>query len=207
MKALIGFSGGIDSLALAYRLTQLGYNVHGVYFRYGQHDEEMNKYVSWSLAQQLGIPYREIVLPKLKSNVLTEEIGEIPEAWTPQYVVPFRNGVFLALLSAIASGEGYSAIGLGVHRSDRAWPDCLPQFYDMFSRLMRLAHCNAKIYTNLQFNKSQLVRMLYDAGEPWRSLLYMTRSCYFSDPPCGKCVACQERRKAFEEAEVPLEEK
>jgi len=205
MKALIGFSGGIDSLALAYRLTQLGYNVHGVYFRYGQRDEELNKYTSWSLAQQLGMPYREVVLPKLKSNVLTDGRGGIPETWTPQYIVPFRNGLFLALLAAMAEGEGFSAIGLGVHRSDQAWPDCLPQFYDMFSRLLGLAQCNLKVFTNLPFGKSQLVRMLYEAGEPWRSLLYQTRSCYFTEPPCGKCVACQERRKAFEEVGVPLE--
>ncbi|MGH9445566.1 MAG: 7-cyano-7-deazaguanine synthase, partial [Terriglobia bacterium] len=110
-RAVVLFSGGLDSATVLATAIQQGYEAYALSFRYGQrHDLELK--AAERLAQAMGVAQHRIFDIDLRSfggSALTSEIpvpkrrdlsaaaGVIP----PTYV-PARNTVFLALALAWA---------------------------------------------------------------------------------------------------------
>jgi 7-cyano-7-deazaguanine synthase len=127
----------------------------------------------------------------------------------PVTYVPARNTVMLALSLAHAEVIGAVAIFVGVNAVDYSgYPDCRPEFLRAFQRLARLAtkagvggRPLAVEAPLLRRSKAGIVRLGTRLGVPF----HLTQSCY--DPvrgrACGRCDACQLRRKGFLEAGVP----
>ena len=124
--------------------------------------------------------------------------------------MPGRNTVFLSLALAWAEVAGAEAIFLGVNAIDYSgYPDCRPEFLEVFERLAALAtragvegrplRVRAPL---LHMSKAEIVRHGSDLGLDYG----LTHSCY--DPrtdgaPCGRCDSCRLRAKGFEEAGIP----
>jgi 7-cyano-7-deazaguanine synthase len=119
--------------------------------------------------------------------------------------VPARNTVLLALALAWAESLGAADLFVGVNVLDASgYPDCRPAFVQAFEALANVAtrrggfHVHAPL---IEMTKAEIIRTGLALGVDYA----ITHSCY--DPTdglaCGRCDACQLRRKGFVDAGVP----
>ena len=137
-----------------------------------------------------------------------------PEEMThgiPVTYVPARNTVLLSLALAYAEVVGAADIFLGVNAIDYSgYPDCRPEYIAAFNAMANLA-TKASVEGRLRFTihapliqwtKAQIIRRGMELGVDYG----LTHSCYDPDASgtsCGRCDACQLRRKGFAEAGLP----
>ncbi len=117
-------------------------------------------------------------------------------------VVPFRNGIMLAIAAGIAESNGLSNVMIANHGGDHAiYPDCRPEFISAMSQATKAGSYNGVTvlapYTNI--SKSDIARhgkaLGIDYTETW--------SCYKGGKKhCGKCGTCVERKEALQEAGI-----
>ena len=217
-------SGGLDSTAcLLKAIQEVGKEkVEAVGFQYGQkHSYEIA--VAHNIARKLGVSSRLIDLPEslfasTTSSLVNKNIA-LPDATyeelkhtkgqSPTYV-PFRNGIFLSLVSAVALQSGKeNTIFYGAHSEDArnwAYPDCTPEFNgSMASAIYIGTYHQVRLVTPLQFmSKADVVReyIKYNNLE----IAYSTWSCYRGPEEtglhCGTCPTCRARKEAFFQAGV-----
>ena len=215
MKALVLFSGGIDSsTALAMAVEKYGSDeVIALSCFYGQkHDREIE--AAKNVAAHYGVKQKILNLAKIfegSDSALLKASGEdIPkesyvegkdkEGLISTYV-PFRNGLFLSVAASVAQANGCEVIYYGAHKDDAAgaaYPDCTPQFNEAMAKgiLEGTGHEVRLEAPFINANKADVVRMGLALGVPYE----LTWSCYEGgDKPCGKCATCIDRKKAFEE--------
>ena len=131
-KAVIVFSGGIDSVCTALFLKSK-YELYGISFSYGQKANQ-EILASKSFAKKIGLKQQKIVdISFMKdlygdSNVLTSKKRKIPDKFEYSIVVPIRNAVFLSMASAWAYTLNASMVAYGAHTGDKNYPDCRPLF-------------------------------------------------------------------------------
>ena len=150
MKALVLFSGGVDSttcLAIAVKKYGAG-EVLALSISYGQkHSREIQ--AADDIAEFYGVEHKILDLSVLfegsDCSLLVGSDKEIPkESYAEQLkktdgnpvstYVPFRNGLFLASAASIALSRGCSEIYYGAHSDDaagNAYPDCSKEFSKM----------------------------------------------------------------------------
>jgi queuosine biosynthesis protein QueC len=215
-RAVAILSGGIDSSTLLFQLvkSQQFDEVHAITFIYGQkHQKEIE--FARKIAALLGVEHKIVDLSDLKNilqSALTSKDKEIPNvaASAVHYetlkdtVVPNRNAIFLAIAVGYAKSIGASVVYYGAHYSDRGvYPDCRKEFVYSFQQMARLATGDTKIRVEAPFvdkTKTEIVRLGIQLHVPYE----LTWSCYVGgDIHCGKCSSCRERKRAFDEAEVP----
>lgn len=201
-------SGGMDSTLVAYIMRSRGYEIIALHFNYGQRTvaKELESYRA--VCADLGVSEKyEIDLDFFKTigaSALTDHSIDVPtggiEAGVPITYVPFRNGIFLSIATAIAEKEGCSAIAIGVVEEDSSgYPDCRDTFIQSFQHA---ANLGTKETTNItiemplvHLQKSQIVQEALKLGVP----LHLTWSCYQSDDKaCGVCDSCRLRLRGFE---------
>src|SRR5262245_37582362 len=142
MAAVVLLSGGVDSttcLALAVRDSGSS-EVHTLSASYGQkHNAELDH--AAAVAAHYDVPHRILELPQLfagsTSTLIvggadTPEVSyeDLDEGVSPAYV-PFRNGIFLSMATAVALQVGAEYVYFGAHSEDAqrwAYPDCTPEF-------------------------------------------------------------------------------
>jgi len=215
--AVVLLSGGLDSTtALAIARSQ-GFTCHALTVRYGQlHDVEIE--AARRVAAALGAAAHRVVeldLGPLAASALTSPAIAVPKDRSlaeigapgdvPSTYVPARNTVLLALALAWAESLGARDLFVGVNVLDASgYPDCRPEFVRAFEALAQVAtrqggfHVHAPL---IEMTKAEIIR----AGTALGVDYAITHSCY--DPvggaACGRCDACQLRRKGFAEAGVP----
>jgi 7-cyano-7-deazaguanine synthase len=218
-RAVVLLSGGLDSSTCLAVARRDGYEAHALSVNYGQrHQGELAR--ARRVARALGAADHRLVrvdLAAFGGSALTDEAIAVPKdrpasamaSGIPVTYVPARNTVLLAL--ALAHAETISAedIYLGVNAIDYSgYPDCRPAFVRAFERLARVATragvegARLRIHAPLiRLTKAGIIRLGTELGVPYR----LTLSCY--DPvrgrACGRCDACELRRKGFAEAGVP----
>ncbi len=203
-------SGGLDSTVCLGLALREGYEAWTLSFDYGQrHAAELA--AARAVADAMGVPAaRRRVLPLqeiFSGSALTgdasvpldrsaQEIG----AGIPATYVPARNLVFLSLATALAEPLGCRDLFIGVNALDYSgYPDCRPEFIAAFQAAARLGTATPLlVHTPLVAKtKAEIARVGHDLGLP----LALTLSCYLGlRPACGRCDACQLRRKGFTEA-------
>ena len=218
-RAVVLLSGGLDSSTCLAVARRDGYEAHCLSVDYGQrHKGELGR--ARAVARALGAAGHQVVKVDLSTfggSALTDAGIAVPKgrsaramaADIPVTYVPARNTVMLALSLAHAEVIGAEAIYVGVNAVDYSgYPDCRPEFLRAFERLARLA-TKAGVSGRpiaieaplLRLSKAGIVRLGTALGVPY----HLTQSCY--DPvrgrACGRCDACQLRRKGFLEAGVP----
>ena len=205
-KAVVILSGGPDSVTVAYWAKSQGYDVSAVTFDYGQkakHEIE----IAAEISRLLGIPHKIIDLSNLSDiyqgvTSLVDKGLDVSSEFTNPIIVPFRNGVFMAVTVAYADGIGANNIFYGAHGSDEPfYPDCRREFYEAFQKAARLGTEKPIVikspFSDIQ--KSGIIKKAVELGVP----LEKTWSCYLNGPiHCGVCESCNNRKKAFKEAGI-----
>ena len=207
-NSVIIVSGGLDSITLLYDKAET--IALAVSFDYGQNHGAKELPFAAHHCRKLGIPHITIPLSFMhryfKSSLLdgAEAIpeGHYAEENMKSTVVPFRNGIMLAIATGIAESHGLKRVYIANHGGDHTiYPDCRPDFIRaMDGAATAGTFVNVRIeapYTNI--TKADIVRrgtaLDIDYSKTW--------SCYKgADLHCGKCGTCVERKEAFQEAGV-----
>jgi len=207
MKAVVILSGGPDSVTVAYWAKAQGYDVTAITFDYGQKAQHEIE-VAHEITEILGIEHKIVDLSKLSEiyegvTSLVDKDIDVTGEFTDPIIVPFRNGVFMAVTVAYADGVGANHIFYGAHGSDEPfYPDCRREFYEAFQKAAQLG-TEKPIEISSPFSdvyKSGIIKAAVKLGVP----LEKTWSCYLNGPVhCGACESCHNRQKAFREAGIP----
>ncbi len=213
-KAIILFSGGLDSTTcLAIALAE-GYDCYALSFSYGQkHSSELE--AAKEIAENSGIKSHKIIQLDLGSfggSALTDEDIDVPEVESegiPVTYVPARNTVFFSVALAWAEVLEADAIFAGVNAVDYSgYPDCRPEYIKAFQTMADLAtkagiegH-GVKLKTPLiDLTKVEIIQKGHALGVDYSQ----TVSCYQANSKgeaCGICDSCRIRKLAFEKALV-----
>jgi len=228
-KAVLLLSGGLDSAtALAIAEAQ-GFEVYALSFAYGQrHFHELSAAQNIAARYHVK-EHRVLTfdLGAFGGSALTENGIAVPKdrdmdkpGGIPVTYVPARNTIFLSFALAWAEVLKAYDIFIGVNALDYSgYPDCRPEFIRAFENMANVATAYAlppstlppqaggegggngrriTIHTPLiNLSKAEIIRKGLELGVDYA----LTTSCY--DPQqgraCGRCDACQLRRKGFEE--------
>jgi len=214
-KAILVFSGGVDSVCVASYLKSK-YELYGISFSYGQKaDREI--IAAKSFSKKLSLKKHKIVdigfMKELygDSNVLTSSKRKIPSKFDYSIVVPIRNAIFLSIASAWAFTLNASLVAYGAHTGDRNYPDCRPIFAKKLESSFNQGEIdgiqsglrkNIEIWSPYKagLSKSDLLKLGYRTiGES----IFKTWSCYSSEKyHCGICESCNNRKIGFEKSGI-----
>ena len=215
MKALVLFSGGLDSTTcLALAIEKYGApNVIALSITYGQkHDKEIQS--AKAVAEHYGVELLTLDLARIfegsDCTLLKGSTEDIPKGEYAQQLestdgkpvstyVPFRNGLFLSCAASMALSRDCEVIYYGAHSDDaagNAYPDCSSEFNDHMNKAIfigsgRQLRIEAP-FVNL--TKADVVAQGLRLNAPYE----LTWSCYEGgEKPCGCCGTCIDRAKAF----------
>jgi 7-cyano-7-deazaguanine synthase len=216
--AVVLLSGGVDSTTLL-ALARQQFTVYALSFRYGQrHGDELT--AARRVAEAFGVAGHVVTdfdLRAFGGSALTSDI-DVPKdrdaatmaAAIPVTYVPARNTIFLSFALAYAEVLSARDIFIGVNALDYSgYPDCRPEYITAFERMANLATRGGVDRTNpvhiraplIAMTKGEIIRLGVSLGVDYS----MTTSCYDPTPAgsaCGRCDACQLRRKGFGEANI-----
>jgi len=206
--SVIVVSGGMDSITLLYeKKDEIAL---GISFDYGSNHNHNELPLAAMHCQRLGIAH--VIIPLgfmhqyFKSSLL-ESGANIPDGSYDEdnmksTVVPFRNGVMLAVAAGIAESNGLTKVLIANHGGDHTiYPDCRPEFIAAMDAAVKAGtFANVHVvapYTNI--SKADIARrgssLGIDYAETW--------SCYKGgDVHCGTCGTCVERKEALREAGI-----
>jgi len=211
-KAVVLFSGGLDSTTVLAQVQAAGYECYAMSFNYSQrHSVELN--AAKLIAKQSGVKEHKIIeldLSQIGGSALTDTSLEIPDHETsgiPITYVPARNTIFLSIALGWAEVIGSNHIFVGVNAVDYSgYPDCRPEYIAAFEQMANLAtrvgveENSLKIETPLiDLTKAEIVRLGVGLGVDYSQ----TVSCYQADSDgkaCAACESCRLRKQGFRDA-------
>jgi 7-cyano-7-deazaguanine synthase len=189
--------------------------MHAITFDYGQrHRVELE--CAAELAKDVGATHAVIPvnsLSALSSNALTDASvavdGNSGMNGLPSTFVPGRNALFLTLAAAYAAPKGIQDLVIGACQVDfSGYPDCRDGFIkSMQHALSQAMDAPVRVHTPLMYlTKSQTFRLAEKLGV-LEKVVKGTHTCYEGNHEslhawgygCGKCPACELRRKGYEE--------
>ena len=207
--SVIILSGGMDSCTMLHE-----YRNHialAITFDYGSTQNHREQQYAVKQCQALGV--KHIIIPldfmhRYFKSALLESPDAIPEGNYDDEnmkatVVPFRNGIMLAIACGIAESNGLHRVMIANHAGDHTiYPDCRQSFIDAMSAAMQHGtYDGIKVfapYTTL--SKTDIARHGKALGVDYA----MTYSCYKGgEKHCGKCGTCRERIEALRDAGIP----
>ncbi len=211
MKVAVLLSGGLDSTTALHWAHRHHKVVCALSFDYGSNHAARELACARKQADLLAVPYHQIELGSISAHLesaLLSGADAIPTAdYTEdnlkQTVVPFRNGIFLAIAAGIAESKGAEAIVIAAHGGDHAlYPDCREDFMAAMAQAISLG-----TYARLQIlrpfianSKAEITTIGAELGVDFA----YTYSCYCGrELHCGKCATCRERRASFAAAGIP----
>ena len=210
-KAVVLYSGGLDSTTCMAIARAEGFAPYAMSFAYGQrHSIELDKARRYApLVGAVEHQLVEIDLRRIGGSALTSELavpkGGVVEGEIPVTYVPARNTIFLSFALGWAEVLGAFDIFIGVNALDYSgYPDCRPEYVAAFETLANLAtragvegSGRYRIHTPLlQLSKADIIRQGLELGVDYA----LTHSCYDPTPAglaCGQCDSCLLRLKGF----------
>ena len=218
-KAVVLFSGGLDSATCLFIAKSLGFEPITISINYSQRHEIEILYAK-KMLEYANV--RESVFFSLDSSLmgesaLTDQGIEVPKGGKniekeiiPVTYVPARNLIFLSMASALAESREAEHIFIGVNTLDYSgYPDCRPDFIESFEKTCNLATKKGREggYIKLEtpligLKKSEIIKKGNILKVPYE----LSWSCYDPDKndlPCFSCDSCILRKKGFAEAGLP----
>ena len=140
-------SGGMDSVCAFYDAIKKYRVVCGLSFDYGsKHNGKELPFAAYH-CNKFGIRHEVIHLDfinRLFNSDLLKSGGDIPEGHYEESdmiktVVPFRNGIMLAIAAGFAESMNAEGLVIAAHSGDHAiYPDCRENFLESMSSAIRL---------------------------------------------------------------------
>ncbi|MCM1021321.1 MAG: 7-cyano-7-deazaguanine synthase QueC [Muribaculum sp.] len=206
--SLLVLSGGMDSVTMLYKYIDR--IALAVTFNYGSNHNQRETACAANVCAMLGVEH--IIIPldfmsRYYKSALLSGANAIPDGhYAPenlkQTVVPFRNGVMLAIACGLAESRSLKHVMIANHGGDHTiYPDCRPQFINAMSDAMSAGtDTNVDIiapFTNI--TKARIAAIGKDLGLDYS----LTYSCYRGGQRhCGRCATCIERREAMAAAGI-----
>jgi len=210
MKVCVLLSGGMDSVTVLYEAVHTHKVVACLSFDYGSKHNDREITFAKLHAERHGIVHHTVSLDFMdhlfKSDLLRSG-GDIPEGHyaeesMKQTVVPFRNGIMLAVATGFAESVEAEGVVIAAHSGDHAiYPDCREPFMQAMGDAMQYG-----TYLNMELlrpfidkDKAAIAKRGLELGIDFTE----TWSCYKGgEIHCGVCGTCVERREAFQLAGV-----
>lgn len=206
--SIIVLSGGMDSVTLLHDFRER--IALAVTFDYGSNHNTREIACARKNCEQLGIEHLVIPLEFMaqyfKSSLLdgADAIpdGHYAEENMKSTVVPFRNGIMIAVAGGLAESRGLKHVMLANHSGDHTiYPDCRPEFVVAMSKALEKGTFEGLTlvcpYTGL--TKGDIARIGSRIGVDYS----LTYSCYKGgEKHCGVCGTCIERKEAFANAGI-----
>lgn len=206
--AVVIYSGGLDSTTLLYDYWQSV--ALAVTFDYGSNHAEREIACARWHCSRLGVEHLVVPLGFMKDTFRSSLLmgaGAVPEGDynaenMASTVVPFRNGIMLAVAAGLAESRGLRRVLMANHSGDHfVYPDCRPGFVEAMGGAIAAGTTNGVVleapYT--LWSKADIVRRGSELGVDFAH----TYSCYRGGEwHCGRCGTCRERQEAFREAGV-----
>jgi 7-cyano-7-deazaguanine synthase len=211
MNVICLISGGMDSVVAFHDALRSHSVVAALSFDYGsKHNHREIPFARWHAAQA-AVPHQVIDLGfigKLFASDLLKSGGAIPEGHYEEEtmkstVVPFRNGIFLAIAAGYAESVGARGVVIAAHAGDHAiYPDCRESFMrPMGEAIQQGTYAGVQLLRPfIDWRKEEIVAR----GSQLKLDFTRTWSCYQGEERhCGRCGTCVERREAFLIAGIP----
>ena len=211
MQVVVLCSGGMDSVTALHWARRHHEIATVLSFDYGAKHNHREIPFAAEHAHTLGVAHQVVALDFMNrffASALLRSGGEIPDghyeaATMKQTVVPFRNGIMLAIAAGFAESRGAAGLVIAAHGGDHAiYPDCREGFMHAMGEAMRLGTYAgiALLRPFIRLTKAQIAaegaRLGVDYARTW--------SCYKGgEIHCGRCGTCVERREAFLVAGLP----
>lgn len=211
-KYLLVLSGGMDSVTMLHEYRDI--IAAAVTFQYGSNHNKREAHFARLNCEKLGVEWIEIDLTFMarhfKSSLL-EGAEAIPEGHYEDEnmrstVVPFRNGIMLAVAAGLAESRELDGVMIANHSGDHAiYPDCRPEFIRSMGQAIAdgtYEHLELLApYTSI--SKGEIALRGKKLGVDYA----LTYSCYKGgEKHCGKCGTCVERAEALKYAGITLPE-
>ncbi len=212
-KAIILFSGGLDSTVMLAMALDQGRDCYALSFDYGQrHRVELE--AAKSITKHYNVPHHIITIDPsaFAGSSLVSDCAvptnrtttEIAESGVPNTYVPARNTLFLSYALGQAEIHAAEEIYFGANALDNLpYPDCRPEFVTAYQALINVSTKQAiegspptLVAPLIHWNKTEIIRK----GQALNTPLHLTLSCYQPFPfnePCQVCDACKLREEAF----------
>lgn len=209
-KALVLFSGGLDSTAcLLWALGKFS-EVTAMYIDYGQKNkierESFEGITSILVVKKVYISidglFQQFTKDAMTSSTkLGEYVGRKEKREVPTSFVPGRNHLFLTLAAMKAYELGIKNIVIGISQTGR---DFYPDNRDLFAKSVNVSlniamDTDFTVHTKVMFNKKEeTIKEILSYGIVGEKILGMTYTCYTGKKEsCGKCGSCKARLEAF----------
>lgn len=205
MKVCVLLSGGMDSVTALYEAKQTQEVVAALSFDYGSKHNTRELPLASEHAGRFGIPHVVVKLgfiDELFQSDLLKSGGDVPdghyeEESMKQTVVPFRNGIMLAIAAGYAESVVAEAVVIAAHAGDHAiYPDCRESFMEAMGNAMERGTYPgiSLLRPFIGMDKAGIAKRGAELGVDFSR----TWSCYKGgEVHCGTCGTCVERREAF----------
>ena len=206
---LMVVSGGMDSTTMLHEYADR--IALAITFNYGSNHNAREIECARYNCDRLGIELVVVDMPfvgQLFESSLLSGAEAIPEGNYDDdnmrsTVVPFRNGIMLAVAAGLAESRGLKHLMMANLGGDHAiYPGCRRGFGDAMSRAIAEGTYDRITidapYTDI--TKTDIARRGAALGIDYSH----TYSCYKGgEKHCGRCGTCTERRQAFADAGLP----
>jgi 7-cyano-7-deazaguanine synthase len=210
MKVCVLLSGGMDSVTALYDARVSHQVAACLSFDYGAKHNARELEFARLHARRHALRHEVVALDfinRLFQSDLLQSGGDIPdghyaEASMKRTVVPFRNGILLAVAAGFAESIGAEGVVIAAHSGDHAiYPDCREPFMEAMGAAMTVGtYAGIRLLRPfLTMDKAAIASrgaaLGVDFSETW--------SCYKGGAVhCGVCGTCTERREAFQLAGI-----
>jgi 7-cyano-7-deazaguanine synthase len=213
-KGVAIVSGGMDSVTLAYMLSETTDELLLLSFDYGQRHRKELQYAR-VCANRLAVGHQIVPMAfmadLLHGSALTTGDVDVPEGHyeaesMKATVVPNRNMIMLSIAVGVAIAERADFVATGVHAGDHyIYPDCRPAFINSINQTAQIAtegfkrpgfSIDAPFVT---IGKHDIVKLGATLNVPYEDTWSCYKGGYYH---CGVCGTCVERKEAFSLAGV-----
>lgn len=213
-KAVVLFSGGLDSTTCLALAQSQGFTCYGLSFSYGQrHSAEL--LAARRIARFMDVEHKIVQLDVdlFGGSALTDKSIQVPAFQggedIPVTYVPARNTIFLSMALGFAESIGARDLFIGVSSVDYShYPDCRHEFIQAFQALANLATKAGvegdpfTVHAPLQYlSKIETIELGIELGVNYG----LTVSCYQANEAgeaCGQCDSCTFRKQGFAGAKL-----